>query len=248
MFALLPGMRSVLLAIFVTATLGCVTGDEMDDVVHDESDFVVDPDDGKGDGVAAVFDMNNVLTDRLLEDSTSISVDEMQAFFEQTPYGTRSWLASHTVNGIPASQLVIDAALAENIHPLVLVARMQTETSLVSKTSKPTQRMIDRALGCGCSDGGTCSSTYKGLDKQLLCGAATLRRWYDASIDGSGQWRRGVSRRTLDPKTVTPQTHATATLYAYTPWVLVGRGGTWLAWNVTRKYVRHAEAQDWITP
>ena len=39
----------------------------------------------------------------------------------------------------------------------------------------------------------------------------------------------------------TPANHATATLYAYTPWVLVGSGGTWLAWNVTRKYERYAE-------
>lgn len=236
-----------ILAVIVIALLGaCTIGDaDPDAVEHEDTDFEVDPDDGKGDGVAATFDQNSVLTDVLLEDTSTITVDEVQQFFDRTPYGTKSWLAAYTSDGRSAAQIVVDAASAHSIHPLVLIARMQTETSLVSKPVRPTQRMIDRALGCGCPDGGSCSTRFKGLEKQLQCGAETLRKWFDASQAGTGEWRRGKSKRTLDPKTVTPQTHATATLYAYTPWVLVGRGGTWLAWNITRKYVRHAETQGW---
>ncbi|HEU0035718.1 MAG TPA: hypothetical protein VFQ53_34135 [Kofleriaceae bacterium] len=224
----------------------CATAPESD---HDEpADFVVDPDDGKGDGVAAVFDMNSVMTDALFTDGTAMTVDDVQAFLETTPYGTRSWLASYTIDGAPVSQAIVDAAQAYGIHPLVLLARMQTETSLVSKTVKPTQRLIDRALGCGCPDGSTCSSAEAGLGTQIECGARVLRQWYDGSVDGTGEWRRGVSKRTLDPRTVTPRTHATASLYAYTPWVLYGTGGTWLAWNITRKYVRDAEARGLVGP
>jgi hypothetical protein len=216
---------------------------------HDEpADFEVEPDDGKGDGVAAVFNQNLVLTDELFVAGEAMDVTDVQTFFEQSPYGNRSWLASHTVNGVSAAQAVVDAARAKGIHPLVIVARMQTETSLVSKTVAPSQRLIDRALGCGCPDGGGCASQYKGLAKQLECGATILRKWYDASIDATGEWRKGRTKRTLDPKSVTPGNHATASLYAYTPWVLVGRGGTWLAWNVTRKYVRHAENTGLVTP
>lgn len=239
-------MRSMTLCmITVCAALCASCAMDSDEVEHDPSDFDVSPDDGKGDGVSAVFDQNNVLTDVLLEDAASITVGEMQAFFERSPYGTRSWLASYRIGGVPASQLVLDAAVAQHIHPLVLVARMQVEASLVSKTSAPSQRLIDQGLGCGCPDGGSCSALYKGLDKQLVCGARTLRKWFDASVAGTGEWRKGVSRRTLDPRTVTPANHATATLYAYTPWVLVGTGGNWLVWNVTRKYVRYAEANGW---
>jgi len=212
-----------------------------DDGGDEPFDFEVDPDDGKGDGVVAVFNQNNVLTDGLFEDGFAMEVADVQAFLEDSPYGNRSWLASHTVDGVSAAQAIVDAANAEQIHPLVLVARMQVETSMVSKTVQPSQRMLDRALGCGCPDGGTCNVSFKGIAKQLACGARTLRRWYDASADGSGQWRMGVTKKTLDPRSVTPANHATASLYAYTPWVLVGSGGTWLAWNVTRKYVRHAE-------
>lgn len=202
---------------------------------------MVDPADGKADGVPASFDQNNVIDDATLTAAGSLTVEDVQSFFEDNPYGTRSWLASYEVNGVTAAEMVIEAAQTHEVNPIVLLARMQVETSLVSKTTKPTQRLIDRALGCGCPDGGSCNSAYSGLQKQLDCGARTLRRWYDASIDGSGQWRKGVTRKTLDPKRVTPANHATATFYAYTPWVLVGRGGTWLAWNVTRKYTRYAD-------
>ncbi len=230
----------------MVAMLAACAG-EMAESEHDEpQDFEVDPADGKADGVAATFDQNFVFTDALLTDSTSLTVEDVQAFFERNPYGTRSWLATYQVGGLTAAQMVIEAATTHGINPLVLIARAQVETSLVSKTSAPTDRMINRALGCGCPDGAACNPAYAGLRKQLDCGAKTLRRWYDASIAGDAEWRKGKTGTTLDRKRVTPQSHATATLYAYTPWVLVGTGGTWLAWNVTRKYVRHAEGTNLI--
>jgi hypothetical protein len=231
-------MRSLALAL-ITALCACAA--EAPGTDHDEpADFEVDPDDGKADGLPATFNQNNVVDDILLTDATALTVEEVQAFFEKNPYGTRSWLAGHQAGGVSAAEMVVEAATTHGVNPLILIARMQTETSLVSKTSAPSQRTLDRALGCGCPDGGSCNAAYSGLQRQLDCGARILRKWYDASVDGTGQWRQGVSRSTLDPRRVTPANHATATFYAYTPWVLVGQGGTWLAWNVTRKYVRHA--------
>ncbi|HTL33683.1 MAG TPA: hypothetical protein VL326_11190 [Kofleriaceae bacterium] len=236
-------MRSILWVVVVAMVTACAA--DAPDADHDEpEDFIVGPADGKADGVPATFDMNNVVDDALLTDAGSMSVDDVQAFFEKNPYGTRSWLASYEENGVSAAQMVVEASQTHEINPLVLIARMQVETSLVSKTATPTQRMINRALGCGCPDGQACNSAYAGLQRQLDCGARTLRRWYDASIDGSGEWRKGTTRSTLDPRRVTPGNHATATFYAYTPWVLVGSGGTWLAWNVTRKYQRYAESAN----
>lgn len=228
------------LVILMVALIGCAADAPADD--HEAEDFQVDPADGKADGVAATFDQNTVVTNEMFDNGYAMEVADLQAFFEATPYNNRSWLASATVDGVSAAQAVIDAAHAQNVNPLLLVARMQVETSLVSKTVQPSQRLIDRALGCGCPDGGTCSGSYKGLGPQLTCGAVTLRKWYDASAAGEGQWRRGLTAKTLDGKRVTPSNDATASFYSYTPWVLVGSGGTWLAWNVTRKYVRHADA------
>jgi len=235
-----------LIALFLAACAMDVESET--DAVNDEpTDFVVDPADGKADGVPATFDANTIVSDAMLTTATAMSVADVQAFFEHSPYGNRSWLASYSENGMTAAEMIVDAAMTHDVNPLILISRMQVETSIVSKTTQPTTRMINRALGCGCPDGGSCNLAYSGLQKQLDCGARIMRKWYDASVDGSGAWREGLPKSTLDPKRVTPSNDATASFYAYTPWVLVGRGGNWLAWNVTRKYARHAEAQNLIT-
>lgn len=232
--------RLLLAALAVALSQGCAA--EMVDSgdPSEEFDYSTDDVDGKSDG--ETFNQHNVLPDELYTDADAMTVEDVQAFFESSPYNNRSWLADYSVDGVSAAQLVIDAATTHQIHPLVLIGRMQVEASLVSKTVKPSQSRIDKALGCGCPDGSGCSSQFRGLGKQLECGATIMRKWFDGSVDGTGLWRVGVSKRTLDPRTITPVNHATSSLYAYTPWVLVGRGGNWLVWNVTRKYVRHAEA------
>jgi hypothetical protein len=238
-------MRCIPLVVLALAACAVDVSDDLE-VEQEDADFIVEPDDGKADGLPPTFDANNVVSDKLLVDGTAMSTSKVQAFLDRTPYGTRSWLASYRESGTSAAEMIVAAATTHDVNPVVLLARMQVETSLVSKTTTPQQRLINRALGCGCPDGGACNTAYSGLRKQLDCGARTMRRWYDASVAGTGQWRKGVARSTLDPRRVVPANHATASLYAYTPWVLVGRGGNWLAWNVTRKYVRDAQARGLI--
>ena len=240
-------MRPSVLSVPVIAAfiLSACTGEAPAYEDHDEpADFEPFEDPGKLDGIAPTFNANRVLEDSLFVGADAMTVDDVQEFFETTPYGTRSWLASATLSdGRTAAEAVIDAAEESDIHPLALIARMQVETSIVSKTSKPSQSLVDRALGCGCPDGAGCAAQYKGLGKQLQCGARTMRKWYDASVAGTGAWRKGKAKSTLDPRTVTPANDATASLYAYTPWVLVGSGGNWLVWNVTKKYEASARSR-----
>ena len=242
--------RTSLLIVAILAASAYVPACALSDVSadggdHDEpADYEVGPADGKADGVPAVFNQNDVVGDDVFLNDGAMDVAAVQAFLEDSPYGNRSWLADYsTAGGTSAAQAVIAAATQEGIAPLVLLARMQVESSLVGKSARPSQGRINAIMGCGCPDGGGCSAQYQGFDKQLVCSAKTLRRWYDASDDGTGEWRKGSSRRTLDNKLVTPANHATASLYSYTPWVLPGRGGAWLVWNVTRKYVRFADDQ-----
>lgn len=236
-------MRFPLVLALVLSAAGCLAEDGAF-VDHDEpSDFEALPDDGKADGLPATFDRHAVMSDELFTDTGAVTGDQLQAFFEASPYGNRSWLADATIGGARAADAIVAAAEAEGLNPIVMVARMQVEKSLVSKTARPSGNSVDFAFGCGCPDGRACSEAYRGLDKQVACAARTLRRWYDGSVAGDGLWVRGRSKRTLDPSTVTPRNHATASLYAYTPWVLTGRGGNWLVWNVTRKYVRHLDDQ-----
>jgi hypothetical protein len=242
--SVLAPMRSIAVTLVLLAA--CTEVGPYED--HDElSDFdpVPEPSDGKADvaGIPAVFDRNLVISDALFTDVESVDAAELQAFFERTPYNNRSWLADATIDGVPAAEAIARASRAAGINPVVMVARMQVEKSLVSKTARPAQARIDYAFGCGCPDGRACSAVYKGLDKQVECAGTTLRKWYDGSIAGDGLWVVGKSKRTLDPLTVTPRSHATSSLYAYTPWVLTGSGGNWLAWNVARRYFRHFDEQ-----
>jgi len=197
--------------------------------------------DGKGDfsGVPPVFDRNNIMTDAVLLAADAVDAPAVQRFLEDSPYGTRSWLADHVINGRRFSDVLIEEARRGGIDPVVLLARMQVESSLVSKTVKPGTATINHALGCGCPDGAACGREFAGLQSQLRCAIDVLDEQLGLSRDGTGQWRLGSPRKTLDPISITPRTHATAALYAYTPWVLVGRGGNWLVWNVTRKYLKH---------
>lgn len=219
-----------------------MTGEPTDhEEVSDFEEVEWTSEDGKADfsGVPATFDRHTIMSDTVLKAATAVDAAALQAFFEDSAYGTRSWLADYTIEGRKFSVVLAEEARQGGINPVVLLARMQVESSIVSKTARPTQSKINSALGCGCPDGARCSSAYAGLPRQIECAIDVLNTQFDNSADGSGQWRRGSARRTLDPISVTPTSHATAALYAYTPWVLTGRGGNWLVWNVTRKYLKH---------
>jgi hypothetical protein len=232
--------RVVVLAAIAACSIGGPTGPE-----HDEpADFdPVDwsPSDGKADfaGVPATFDRNMVMSDDVLLSTEAVDANAIQAFLEDSPYGTRSWLADYRLETQRFADVLHQVATSNGIDPVVLLARMQVESSLVSATVKPSSSKINVALGCGCPDASRCSSAYLGLGNQLRCAADVLTSRYADSVSGEGEWRLGHTKRTSDPLSVTPKTHATASLYAYTPWVLVGRGGNWLVWNVTRKFLKH---------
>lgn len=64
------------------------------------------------------------------EDIDSVGADELQDFFEETPYGTRSWLADARFDGKRAADLIMDASVEFRINPLLLLLRMQVEQGL----------------------------------------------------------------------------------------------------------------------
>ena len=205
-------------------------------------DFV----EGDAAGVAGIpdsFRANRVLDDGIFTAANAVSAAQVQRFLESSPYGRRSWLADERVGSKSAAQAIVDGARAEGINPVVMIGRMQVEKSLIAKTSRPSSSSVDYAFGCGCPDGRACNPAYRGLQRQIACAARVLRTHYDGSVNGSGAWRKGRARRTLDPESVTPVNHATASLYAYTPWVLRGRGGNWLVWNITRRFAAHFARQ-----
>ena len=189
--------------------------------------------------VAHTFSQNHPMTDAFYHDVSALTESGVQAFLEHTPYG-RSWLADYQVSGRRVSQMIYQISQSRGLNPILLLSRMQVEASLISAKRRPAQHLIDRAMGCGCPDGYACAARYLGLHNQINCAAQKFRELYDKSVNGSGWWRKGLGKSTLDNYWIVPNSHATAALYAYTPWVLQGSGGTWLAWKTAMLFDTHA--------
>ncbi len=173
------------------------------------------------------FDKDHILDDAALVDVDAMSEEQVQAFFEKTPYGTRSGLADYAVGSKSAAALIHDAAVQNRINPLVMLVRLQMEEGLIHMTSVPPTR-IEVAFGCGCESASACAQKYLGLDNQAACMARTLRRDVDRLAHGGATisgWKPCVSKKSEDGLAVTPQTAATAALYTYTPWVGEAGGG-----------------------
>jgi len=198
-------------------------------------------------GIPSSFDQDNIMSDDVFEGRTyPMDVGLVQAFLETSPYNTRSWLADANINGVPASQAIIDAAVAHDVNPIVLLTRMQAEQGLVSATARPdSDRRVDYAFGCGCHDNQPCNVAFKGLDKQLECGAQALRNNFERSVTQEGSYfHKDKAKGTLDGHTVTPANHATASHYNYTP----HRSAADLTWQILSKYARHVETLAPVDP
>ena len=227
----------------VVGIVGCASEPDGGAYLDHEESADLEPFDLKADGIAPTFDRNRIVDQTFFEDTASVDAATVQAFLELTPYGTRSFLADEIVGDRMFAEALVEVATDFEINPVMLLSRIQVEQSLVSRTSRPSTHKVNFALGCGCPDGKACNPAFEGIDKQLACAANVLRSKANESAAGTGQWRLGKGKKTLDGLTVTPANHATAALYAYTPWVLQGQGGNWLVWNVTKKFVHHIETE-----
>ncbi len=165
-----------------------------------------------------------------------MSASDVQAFLENTPYDKRTFLADHSLGGGEMlSAALVRVASEDGLNPIVLLATLQKEAGLISRTTPPSTHRIDFAFGCGRSDGQRCLEH----DKQLACAAERFAE-YAADIASEGRtiagWSVGQPRQTLEGTNIVPANVSTAALYTYTPWVLENQGGNWLFWNVWRRY------------
>lgn len=206
------------------------------------------PGEAELDDRATEFDKNNVLSDEFYLD-VSMTVGEMEQFLETGPYfGCQPvWLRDEVVDGQSVAKLIVEISADRGVNPLMVLARMQVEQSLISKAERPAN--TDYALGC---HDPVYDSNYPNgktprmapFDVQLECATETLMNRFRDSVEGKGHWVKGVTRVTGHGESipVTPANHATAALYAYTPFVGEKTGGNWLVWSVTTKYERHLQA------
>jgi len=195
-------------------------------------------DTGKADG--NIFNPERLIEDHIFVDTHFMSASDVKAFLEWTPYNKTSFLAYHTDDGMTAAEMIVKAAQDYSINPLILLVKLQVESSLIAKTQPPSTYVLERSMGCGCQDDNPgCHGAPKGLYEQLVCASSLFRKYMD-NLESSGEtwtgWGVGIAKKTSEDQWITPENHSTAALYTYTPWVLEGQGGNWLFWNVYRKY------------
>lgn len=178
------------------------------------SEFIPTP---KPDTWPMRYDMNRLLEDEQIFGGENISVEEMQTFLVEQG----SFLATYNdpLSGDSAATLIVHRSRAYGVNPLYMIARLQTESGLISSG---TNNSLDQATGCGCPDGEPCAPELAGFGNQIECAAEKMFA-YSNELDTKGAtrsfWRIGVPKNTSDMCTVVPANKATALLYTYTPWV-----------------------------
>ena len=164
---------------------------------------------------AGLLDRHRLLEDSELEGDQDVTYAQIQRLLEDEG----SALAGYVEDGRSAAQWIVDESLAQDISPVYMVARIETESGLVRSG---TLDNLLSATGCACPDGVPCDPSVAEFGLQVRC-AAELARSYLADLDRVNStisgWGVGVGKYTLEDCWVEPQTRATAALYTYTPWV-----------------------------
>lgn len=196
------------------------------------------------------FSMHYIVTDDEFVDYAGWSVNRIQDFLNAQAGVLKAYVAT---DGRLAAQVVFDAAQVSHISPKVLLATIQKESSMLSRTSFNTsgysgsqQYYLDWITFYGWCD--SCSTgSDKGFINQVNATAAAFRRYLNLiaqrgySISGWGPTiTKSIScipsdynngRQLCTPGTtvpITPGNVATSALYTYTP----HPGGNYAFWSL----------------
>lgn len=150
-----------------------------------------------------------MISDRAYIDTNAMSRNQIQNFLE-----SKQSVLSRPVNGKYPADMIYDAAHKYGISPKVLLARLQTEQSLVTRKTA-TQKQLDWALGCGAYDGGNWNTKYQGLEKQIEYGAKTMRNHYNIGLSKLAN-QESIPMK-IDGETIKVKNAATYAQYMYTP-------------------------------
>ena len=160
---------------------------------------------------AFAFDPNIIISDRLVEDATSMALLDIQQFLT----GKKSLLARFIdidIDGVikTAAEVINRAANEYRINPKALLVTLQKEQSLI-EDQDVSARQLDWATGYGVCDG--CSVAHpkiqalKGFAKQVDAAAWQFRRYLD---NPEGYKIKPLQQTTIDGEVVIPANRATA--------------------------------------
>ena len=157
------------------------------------------------------FDQNDIIANGEFIDKSSLDEAGILSFLQTK----NSYLANYSDSGRTAARIIYDAAQNNNLNPKVIMATMQKEQSLITKTSYDANA-LQKAMGYGCPDSGSCDPAYASFPLQLDRGAWQLRYNFDRATTNVADYKVGQTM-TIDSTAITFQNAATASLYRYTP-------------------------------
>ena len=164
----------------------------------------------------ASFDANNLISDGEFIDWQALDASGIQHFLNSRG-GER--LRSFSEGGRSAAQIIADAALANRINPIVILATIQKEEGIIDSDYHFDLRVV-WAMGYGVCD--TCSlddpnvSKYRGFTKQIDNGTWQLKRNYTYWAANGSAWNVGQTM-IIDGTAIRFANRATSALYRYTP-------------------------------
>ncbi|MBM3309536.1 MAG: hypothetical protein FJY77_04710 [Candidatus Altiarchaeales archaeon] len=185
-----------------------------------------------------VSNYRRLLTDEEFEFHNQMTVEQIQKFFEKTPYGNRSPLADYkNAGGKTAAAMVYEAAKAFRINPELILAKLQVERQLLSRTAPLRKGDLEWALGVGATDKGRVGR-YRGFENQVKGATRTLRRHFD-EFDPEDREHSRV-RVNYGSAWVDAENAATYSLTRYTPHTVDTRykkpaGGNYLLMDVSNR-------------
>jgi len=203
---------------------------------------------GEIEGVPLTWNRDHLMDDSFFEAKDWASAEEIQRFLERTVWDRPSWLARETVvlvNELPrgpmlVSEAIVRTAQAHRINPLLLLARMQVEKSLVSRSTTPPAG--GRAFAFGCYKPTAAHPNGRdpanaGFEAQLECAATTLENQIANARNSQNNFLIRHDKTTEDGVMVRPAEAATSALYAYTPVEgTKAHNGNYLVWMITRRF------------
>jgi hypothetical protein len=165
----------------------------------------------RGDYVRHGVNFSHLVSDAEFTDTTSTRQQDIQSYLEEV----ESWLADTPVDGQRyAAEVIFTTAKTYNLNPWVLLATLEKETSLVSRTAPPSHKTLRKSMGFGYDDGGSTAGKQSNFLYQLEKGAALLGDLYSEGQQMSFPCKMKVD---YGKKSIVVRNAATYALIRYTP-------------------------------
>lgn len=129
----------------------------------------------KGDYVIHWINFSHLLTDEEFTDADALDQAKIQALLEKNG----SFLAHYALHGRPAARIISEAAKKHQINPLVIMATLEKENSLISRTSQPSKGVLRRSMGYAYVDGAMYAGGKTDFAYQVDQGTQLLRNLYE---------------------------------------------------------------------